>query len=385
MVEMTPRERVETTCKFKEPDRVPIDFGGLISTVLDAGPYGYRAMAKHLGIKDYDKPAVAYILNSVANIDERMYKRLHVDFRHVFAPHAEGPITFHPDGTLTVIHGIRFKPLGNYYNPFDFPLAKATKLKDIEDYKGWANPIQPYYLEGTEKTLKDLHEKTDYSVYALCGYWGMLGHAYSFLAGFDKWLLDMVINPDFYKAMMDHILDLNLQWVDKYYSVVGDYCDVVLIGDDMGAQDGPFMPPAMFQESVKPWMKKLIAGIKKNTKAKLKLHSCGSVYQLIPDFIDAGVDILNPIQPLAKDMSPAKLKKDFGRKIVLHGGIDEQRLLAFGTKAEVIKGTKEYLRILAPGGGYIGAASHNIEPETKPEVAVAMYDTIYEFGRYPIK
>jgi len=384
MDKMTPRERVETTCQFKEPDRVPIDFGGLISTILDAGPYGYRALAKHLGVKNYDKPAVAYILNSVANIDERIYQRLHSDFRHVFPPNAEGPITTHPDGTMTVVHGIRFKSLGNYYNPFDFPLGNATKPEEVENYPHWANPLDPYYQNGTEEALRHLKEDTDWAVYGLCGYWGMLGHTYAFIAGFDKFLADMVINPEFYKAMMEHILDLNVTWINEYWGRLGDYPDVILIGDDMGAQDGPFMPPAMFQKFVKPYMGELIKAIKKNSKAKVKLHSCGSVYQLIPDLIDIGVDILNPIQPLAKDMAPEKLKKEFGRKIVLHGGIDEQRLLAFGTKDEVIEGTKKYLDVLAPGGGYIAAASHNIEPETKPEVAVAMYDTVYEYGRYPI-
>lgn len=384
MAEMTPRERVLTACSFKEPDRVPIDFGGLISTILDAGPYGYRALAKYLGIRDYEKPAVAYILNSVANVDERIYKRFHVDFRHVFPPNAEGPITRHPDGTLTVIHGIRFKPLGNYYNPFDFPLGNATNPKDIENYPNWANPLDPYYQNGTEDTLKHLKEETDYAVYALCGYWGMLGHSYAFLAGFDKFISDMVINPEFYKALMEHILHLNVTWINEYFGRLGDYPDVILIGDDMGAQDGPFMSVEMFRKFVKPYMRDLIRAIRKNSKAKIKLHSCGSVYKLIPEFMDIGVDILNPIQPLAKDMAPEKLKKEFGNKIVLHGGIDEQRLLAFGTKEEVIEGTKRYLDILAPGGGYIAAASHNIEPETKPEVVVAMYDTIYEYGRYPI-
>ncbi|MBM4237711.1 MAG: hypothetical protein FJ151_04420 [Euryarchaeota archaeon] len=382
---MTPRERYWAAVNFKEPDRVPIDFGGLISTILDAGPNGYRGLCKHLGITDYDKPAVAYILNSVANIDERIYKRFNVDFRHVFPPNAEGPVKFHGDGTMTVIHGIRFKTLGDYYNPFDFPLGNMTKIKEIDRYPHWADPKNPLYWQDAGKALKDLHENTDWAVYALCGYWGMLGHAYSFLAGFDKWLADMAINPEFYKALMEKILSLNVEYLDSYYGQFGDYPDIILIGDDMGQQEGPFMSPKMFKEFMQPYMTKLVRVIKKNTKAKVMLHSCGSVYQLIPNFIECGIDILNPIQPLAKDMEAQKLKKDFYGKMVLHGGIDEQRLLAFGTKAEVIKGTKEYLKILAPGGGYIAAASHNIEPETKPEVVVAMFDTINEFGTYPIK
>ncbi len=384
MDEMTPRERVKTACEHKEPDRVPIDFGGLISTILDAGPYGYRALAKHLDITDYDKPAVAYILNSVANIDERIYKRLHSDFRHIFAPNAEGPIKFGAGGKMSVVHGIILQAIGNWYHPADFPLGDAKTPEEVENYPKWADPLDSYYQEGTEEVLRDLHENTDYAVRGLLGYWGMILHTYHLIRGFDQYFIDMKTNPEMYEAMMEKITTLNCTFAENYLDKVGEYCDVVLVADDMGSQEGPYVNPDDYKKYIKPYWQRFMDSVKKNTDAKVMMHSCGSVYELIPDFIDIGVDILNPIQPLATNMAPSKLKKEFGDDLVLHGGIDEQRLLALGTKEEVIEGTKGYLDKLAPGGGYIAAASHNIEPETAPEVVVAMYDTCYEYGRYPI-
>ncbi|MFP4171031.1 MAG: uroporphyrinogen decarboxylase family protein [Methanomassiliicoccales archaeon] len=380
----TPRERFYTACEHKEPDRVPVDFGGLIATILDAGPYGYRALAEHLNITDYEKPAVAYILNSVANVDERILKRLNVDIRHVFPPNAEAPIKFEPNGMMTVVHGVRLKTVGSWYHPTDFPLADAKKAKEIEEYPKWADPNSSFYLDGTEEMLKDYKKNTDYAVMALSGYWGMIWHTYHITRGFDQCFVDLKLNPEIYEAMMERITSMNCTFMENYFSKVGDYPDLIQLGDDMGSQEGPYLKPEDYRKYIKPYWKRVIDTIKEHSDAKIMMHSCGSIYQLLPDFIDIGIDIINPIQPLAKDMEPEKLKRDFGDKIVLHGGIDEQRLLAFGTKEEVIRGTKDYLKILAPGGGYIGAASHNIEPETPPEVAVAMYDTIREVGTYPI-
>jgi uroporphyrinogen decarboxylase len=384
---MTPRERWETTCSFKEPDRVPIDFGGLISTILDAGPYGYRALAKHLGIdlvKEKIPVYVAYILNTVANVDERILNRLHADTRKLFMPNAEGPITFDADGALTVWGGIRLKAIGNYYDPFDFPLADAKTIEDLENYDKWPNPADPMYYEGAEKVFKDAWENTDYAITCIPGYSILLGHNYAFMRGFDQWLMDMKLNPEFYHAMMSKILEIDMEFAERTMNLVGDYCNTVLVGDDMGTQEGPFMSPEMFREFMKPYMKKLYGKIKSLTKARVQLHTCGSVYPLIPDIIDAGVDIINPIQPLAKNMEPWRLKKEFHGKVVLHGGLDVQKMMAFGTPDEIREGAKEYLKIMAPGGGYIAAGSHNMEPETPPENIVTLFDTVYEYGRYPI-
>ncbi len=380
---MTPRERVLTTCEFKEPDRVPIDFGGLISTILDAGPYGYRALAKYLNVPKHPI-YVAYILNTVANVDEKILNRLQVDTRKLFMPNAEGPITFDPDGAMTVWGGIRLKTIGNYYDPFDFPMRDFKTIDEIENYPKWPNPEDPMYYEGAEKMFKQFHEETDYCISAIPGYCALLGHTYSWFRGFDQWLLDMVLNPEFTKALMDKILEIDLEFIDRFFGLVGDYCDIVLVGDDMGTQEGPFMSPEMFREFVKPWMKKLYGRIHELTKAKLQMHSCGSIYKLIPDLIDVGVDIINPIQPLAKDMEPWRLKNEFQGKIVFHGGLDVQKMMAFGTPDEIREGAKEYLKIMAPGGGYIAAGSHNMEPETPPENIVTLFDTVYEYGKYPI-
>ncbi|MDH5174875.1 MAG: uroporphyrinogen decarboxylase family protein, partial [Elusimicrobiota bacterium] len=157
------------------------------------------------------------------------------------------------------------------------------------------------------------------------------------------------------------------------------------IGDDMGTQSQPFMSIEDFRKHIKPYWAELIKEIKKYTEAKILLHCCGSIYPLINDIIEVGFDVLNPIQPLAHQMEPKRLKKDFGDRISFLGGIDIQRLLPFGTPDEVKQGVRKVIGTLAPGGGYILAPSHNIEPDTPPENVVAMYEAAKEFGTYPIK
>jgi uroporphyrinogen decarboxylase len=172
---------------------------------------------------------------------------------------------------------------------------------------------------------------------------------------------------------------------------VGDLVDIVrLSGEDLGTQLAPMISPRMFQALVQPrfarlWgmARKKIA--EKNPNARLMLHSCGNIRPLIPAWIEMGLDILDPIQPRAKGMEPAALKRDFGDQLSFHGGIDIQNILPFGSEQDVINEVRRYLRALAPGGGYIVAPAHNVQSDVPPQNLVAMRDAIAEFGSYPIQ
>jgi len=383
MVEMTSRERVLEAIEHREPDRVPVDFGNRNWSIVNARPYGYKALCEYLNISDYPEPKIVYLLNIVANVDERILKKFNVDIRNLGA----GGLGMErlPDGTLRDLdnHGIICKPAGPYFSIPDTlaPLRDAISERDIEEYQFWSDYTNPVYFEGKKEEAKYLHEHTDY---AISTWVPNIFHRYAFVRGFNNFMMDMRINVGFFRALASRILETSKTFAKEFLGRVGKHIDIVCIGDDMGTQTQPFMSIEDFRKYVKPYWAELNREIKKYTEAKILLHCCGSIYPLINDIIEVGFDVLNPIQPLAYQMEPERLKRDFGDRISFLGGIDIQRLLPFGTPEEVREGVRRVIGILAPGGGYILAPSHNIEPETPPENIVAMYEAAKEFGSYPI-
>ena len=387
-MKMTPRERVLRAVEGKSVDRTPMDFGGFISGIVEGSknkiaegpPYGVRALYEYVGIEDYEEPVVSPILSDVANLDERLLLRLGVDLRHFFT--GSHPVEKLPDGNLRDMWGITMQPAGFYCSVPDplTPLRNATTVKEIEDYPYWPDPKDPVFLAGIDQQIKNIHETTDYAITFFAGYAALIFHTYAWLRGFDMWLTDMRNNQKIYFALAEKITDIAISIMKETLSVVGPYVDIVLYGDDMGMQTQPLMPVEHYRKYVKPWTKRWVTEVKRIAPhVKVQYHCCGSVFDLIPDFIDCGIDIINPIQPLANKMEAWRLKKEFGDRICLHGGIDIQRLVNFGTPEEIKKEVKKTLAIFE-GSRYILAASHNIEPETPPENIVAIFDGAREYA-----
>jgi uroporphyrinogen decarboxylase len=181
---------------------------------------------------------------------------------------------------------------------------------------------------------------------------------------------------------METITDIYIESCDRYLDQVGPYIQVFTFWDDMAGQNGWLINPAMYRKMVKPKQKRLVEAIKKKTAAKLFYHSCGATRGLIPDLIEIGFDILNPVQVSAKDMDTKELKSEFGRDIVFWGGgVDTQHVLPFGKPQEVVDEVKRRIDDLAPGGGFVFAAVHNIQALVPPENIVAAFDTATEYGK----
>jgi uroporphyrinogen decarboxylase len=195
--------------------------------------------------------------------------------------------------------------------------------------------------------------------------------------------MDMKLNHDFYFALSDKLFEIGLKVVEHWIGPIGEYVDIVSTYDDLGTQTGPLISRKDYVNYLKPYEKQMIEQIKKYTDAKIYRHSCGSVYQFIPDLIEIGVDILNPLQPLAKDMEPWRLKREFGNDLTFFGGVDTQQLL-YQSPEDVRQGVKALIQEYAPGGGYIFGTGHNIEPDTPIENIPAMFETALEYGQYPI-
>jgi uroporphyrinogen decarboxylase len=175
-----------------------------------------------------------------------------------------------------------------------------------------------------------------------------------------------------------------VEFFRHYLDAVGEYIDVIVVSDDLGCENGPLISPELYREIIKPAERKLWQFIKNNTKAYLFLHSCGSISKFIPDLIEIGVDILNPIQVSAKDMDTKRLKEEFGDRMTFWGGVDTQSVLPFGSSEEVEREVKRRISDAAPGGGYVLTAVHNIQAGVPPENICMMYDAARKYGRYPI-
>jgi uroporphyrinogen decarboxylase len=200
-------------------------------------------------------------------------------------------------------------------------------------------------------------------------------------------MLDLAANPDFAEAFLDRLTDIAVRAWGHFLAEVGEYLDVVAFFDDIGMQDRPLISPAMYRRLVKPRHARIIAAIKARTKAKVFFHTDGAVLDLIPDLIEIGVDILNPVQVSAKGMDDtAALKRRFGRELTFWGGAcDSQRILPFGSLEEVRAETRRRIADLAPGGGYVFAPIHNLQDDVSGVKALVVYRTALEYGRYPIK
>lgn len=387
MKEMTPRERVYAAVNFEEPDRVPIGFAGMsCAGMLECPPDGCvcSELYRYLGLEDAEPPAVGPVFNMVLNTDERAIVRLHGDMRVVYP---EPPAwTTEPDGTMTWPWwmGMRGKKVGFYDNPFEWPMKHMTTEKDIDEYP-WPDTSVNIATESVVERMRYLHEETDYFVVGDTFYGLFPFNGYGYLSGMEKWLSDLKVRPKFYHKLAEKMLEYTLAFDAQFYKAVGQYVDAAVFYDDLGSQEGLLMSPKDYKEFYSPYSAEIIKNIRKyiRPEAKILRHSCGSVYEAIPDLIEIGVDILNPLQPLAWHMEPWRLKKEFGGKIAFMGGFDIQKLVPLGTIEEIREGAKKLIATYAPGGGYIFAPSHNIEPDTPPENIVAMFDAAYEYGKYP--
>ncbi len=210
-------------------------------------------------------------------------------------------------------------------------------------------------------------------VYEICWY----------LRGLEQWFVDMMERPEFCEALLDRTLKFWLDWLRAFLDEVGDLIDVIMIGDDLAAQKGPLFRPEFYRRVVKPRHKRLVQYIRSRTKARIWYHTCGACRVFIPELLDNGIDILNPVQISAKDMSPGDLKAEFGSRLVFWGGaIDTQHVLPGATPGEVREHVRRNLEIWKPNGGYVFNNVHNLQAAIPPENIVALFDAAYDYGFY---
>ena len=382
---MSSRQRVLKALSHETPDRVPIDLGGF-QTGIHRG--AYAQLLSHLGIRD--EVTILDPVQQLARPCEKLLERLHVDIRYVVA---HGPESFRGgieqntrDGRLW--HDLKDefgvvwsmpddRPL--YMDISHHPLANAT-LADLADYP-FPKGDDPTRFTGLREQAQTLRRETPYALSTGIG--GVVYEICWYLRGLERWFMDTIENPAFCEALLDRTLAFWLGYYREFMKEIGDLVDVVMIGDDIGGQSGPLFSPKFYRSIVKPRQKRLVQHIKSLTPAKIWYHTCGSVRQLIPDLLDNGIDILNPVQISAADMDPQDLKTQFGDKLTFWGGgIDTQHVLSVASPDEVKEHVRRNLEVFKPGGGYVFNSVHNIQAGVPPENIVALFDAAHEYGFY---
>jgi len=376
MAKLTHRERARRTLNHEEPDRVPLDLGGRVSNIHYKE---YRRLIDRLGLHTTFQLDPFY---SVMDPDFRVLERLGVDFYYLFL---KGPeyvsVRENPDGTYDNEWGITVKKMGIHSQRITHPLQDAT-LSDLDNFH-WPDPYRPDRIAGLQDVARDLYEQTDYALVAAPVNGGLFEFG-QHLRGMSNFLIDLMVNKEFANALLDRILEVQIGLWDVFLNAVGDFIEIAQLADDFGTQENLLISPALFREVFKPRYKYLINFMKNRTDAKVFFHCDGAISDLIEDFIDIGVDILNPLQPTAKGMDPAHIKNAYGDRLVFHGAIDNQQLLPYGSIEDVRATVRRVIKTLAPGGGYILAAAHVIEPDVPLENILAMFDTARVYGVYPI-
>ena len=381
---MTPKKRVMKTLNHCEPDRIPFDLGASATTSIHY--LAYNDLMKHLGkdhlVQDRDHTEFMDIVQGIVQIDKAFVHDFNIDVRG-FVPGSfrvrweDNVQRENKDHVISDLFGGVWScpPSGYYFDqrPGSFPMADFTSASEIEKYV-WPELISHEVLSGLRKILLDLDPQYALSIGEPIG--GIFNTCFK-LRGYNTFFLDLAVNVDLAKCIMAHLTQIKMDYWNKVLQEAGDLIDIIVLEDDLGHQNTTMISPSMYRELIKPYHRELVSFIKQKASGdtKIMLHSCGSVYKLIPDLIEVGIDILNPIQTTAANMDTAKLKKEFGSDLVFWGGgADIQNVLPFGTSSEVEYEVKKHIDDLAPGGGFVFAATHNIQPITPPKNIMKMWE-----------
>jgi len=359
---MTSKERVLAAINKKPHDRPPI-FATLTPQVA-------KLLSEHLGI-DYEEPKDSLLSTRISHT--KLLTKLGNDCVGIAActPH-ERPTTISPEGIITNEYGMVFKNAGLYNEFYQFPLKDAETEADIEAYN-WFDPELNSRFTLAESTVKEygntfaIVADLETTIYETAWY----------LTGLEKLLLDLLMEPEYLNPLLDKIMNINLITGKK---LIEAGADILWAGDDFGSQTGMMIDTETWRKHFKPRIKLLFEEFKKvNPNVKIAWHTCGSVLPIIPDFIEIGLDILNPLQPLATGMEPEFLVREFGRDLVFFGGIDIQELLPKGPVSKIKEEVKRRIEILGKYNGYIIAPAHNIQPDTPVEHILAFFEAAQEF------
>jgi uroporphyrinogen decarboxylase len=383
------RERVLTALNHKEPDRVPFDMGGTVATGIQAK--AYRRLRQYLGLPEKEVTIID-MLQQLALVDEDVMQRLGTDVRNISIRSTANfkiELKETPDGQYRYFYdeyqiGWRM-PIdgGMYYDMFEHPLSGEI-TEEMVDHYVLPDPLDPTRFTGLREASQKILEQEKRALVIgniSAGIFELLLWTRGFKDGYADW----AGNPELSRKILRKYMDLQMAYWEKMFDVMqGIPIDVVQMADDLAGQNGMLISPISYRKQLKPFHKEMFDYIHSKSDAKIFFHSCGSIRTLIPDLIEVGVDILNPVQVSAAKMNSAELKREYGKDICFWGGgVDTQNAFDDShTPAEVRADVRKRLKDFMPGGGFVFSTVHNIQGNVPPENIMAMWKTIQEYGRY---
>jgi uroporphyrinogen decarboxylase len=370
----------------REPDRVPLDLGGTQVTGIHV--VAYRGLRNALGLP-LDNVELCDSIQQLALPDDDLVGRLRVDVRGLYPLNSHNWNVREEDaGEYWAYHdewGIthrRPKPDGLYYSVVEVPLpGPGVSVGDIEEH-AWPDMGDPQRISGLQGLAAE-YRKVGHGIVLKSPFAGIFEMAQR-IVGMENCLILMASDRKLAGALFDKLLELKLAFWEMALPELAGAVDVVAEFDDYGTQTSQLISPRMFRNQLKPRLQMLFARIKQLAPdAKLFFHSCGNVRPMIPDLIEVGVEILNPVHVQASGMEPTALKRDFGDALVFWGGgVDTQGVLSAGTPQEVMDDVRRNVEALAPGGGYVFSPVHNIQADVPAENILAMFEALETYGLY---
>lgn len=379
------RDRVLAAINHREPDRVPFDLGSGMMTGIHKDAYqNLRAAA---GFEREDAVRFFEPSMQIVFVSEDVCDRLEVDTRPALPAWSDSETLniqedeesyFYDDPWGYGLKMPKSSPI--YFSLFHHPLRTAERLSDLDQYP-WPDPVdESRYrdLPGQAETARGMNKAVVLN--NICA--GTMEVA-SWLRGIDQFFMDLGLDDKFAGYLLDKVVDIKLAYWEKALKKLDGLVDVVIESDDLGAQNRLMISPRMYRKLIKPRHKKILDFIHAHTGAKVFFHSCGAIRPLIPDLIEIGVDILNPVQFNAAGMDAKSLKDEFGKDIVFWGGgVDTQSVLGSASPAAVKANVRQQIEALAEGGGFVFATVHNIQADVPPENILAMREALFEYGVY---
>ena len=377
---MTSRERVRMALNHQEPDQVPVDLWGSASRV-HTGEYLKIAQAKGLTPRPEDRIRPG---TTTEYVDYRLSDMVGSDFRHLHIRRPEEFMTYETDEKGNVIDewGIGRK-MFNGFNAITLNPLADMEMDTLKKHR-WPDPFRPERTLGLKEQAKDFYENTDCAITATSAVSGVVFENCQYLCGTENFLCALYDDEEYVDALIDVLTEKVTQFHLNYLKDVGQYCEWVEFTEDFATQNGLFISPQLFRRFFKRGHTEMFSAIKKaHPNIKIWFHSCGSLHPLIGDLIDCGVDIINPMQPFAKDMDSEKLKREVGDAVCFHGGVDLQYALP-GTPEELETEVRKRIEAFAPGGGYILSPTNHVVNDVPVDNFFRMYEYAHKYGKYPI-
>ncbi len=374
------RARMHATLARQGKGFLVLDLGSSPNTTMSR--VAHDRLLQYLGLPAQPDPDLMSLSFLAVHVREEALEALHIDTRSVVPRAVMPPVA--PNGTYTDDWGITYRPttIGGqilYYEMVTHPLSRATGPRDLATH-AWPQTPDTATWEALGLRAAALAQDTEYAVVGHPGDTSLFEVGIALL-GMQRFMMALVREKELVHALLHHILDVQMRRMEGFLAHVGQYLDVLCVGDDLGQQTGLLISPDLYRQIVKPYHKQLFAAIKSKTRARLHFHSCGGIAPLIPDLVEIGIDVINPVQITARGMSPADLAQRYGDRVAFWGGVDTQSLLRSGSPADVRRQVRELASTLGKQGGYVVGAVHNIQADVPPENIVALYDEAWRISK----